>query len=191
MRASEGRLQAFARAGCGPRRRRGRVQETFIGFLTSLPNYDDSPPWKPTCSRSPRTSFDDTSPQAGADAAALPGQAGRAALSRPPARAASSIYRSGERRRSRSKPRRGDRRATAALARRGDWQKIQCAELLFVRGWPNKQVAACLLSRSRWWPTSSSTSSPAPRRRPRAAPAARCVSELYEVGIAVWSQRPN
>lgn len=41
-------------------------------------------------------------------------------------------------------PRRGDRRAAAALARAGRLAEIECAELLFVRGWPNKQVAAAL-----------------------------------------------
>ena len=24
---------------------------------------------------------------------------------------------------------------------RGDWEKVRCTELLFVRGWPNKEVA--------------------------------------------------
>ena len=33
------------------------------------------------------------------------------------------------------------REQIAAWRRRGDWQKIQCVELLFVRGWPNKEVA--------------------------------------------------
>ena len=27
---------------------------------------------------------------------------------------------------------------------RGDWRKLECVELLFVRGWPNKRVAETL-----------------------------------------------
>ena len=33
------------------------------------------------------------------------------------------------------------RQQIAHWHQRGDWQKIQCAELLFVRGWANKEVA--------------------------------------------------
>ncbi|MDI9443034.1 MAG: RNA polymerase subunit sigma-70, partial [Planctomycetota bacterium] len=62
-----------------------------------------------------------------------------------PARAASSIYRSSERRQIE------EQALVEAIdgqlrhwRGRGDWRKIQCAELLFVRGWPNKQVAAAL-----------------------------------------------
>ena len=37
------------------------------------------------------------------------------------------------------------REQIAAGRRRGDWEKIQCvAVLLFVRGWPNKEVAVRL-----------------------------------------------
>jgi RNA polymerase sigma-70 factor, ECF subfamily len=59
------------------------------------------------------------------------------------ARAASSIARSGERRQMEEKA------LVAALQEqvsrwkeRGDWPKVKCAELLFVRGWANKDVAA-------------------------------------------------
>jgi RNA polymerase sigma-70 factor, ECF subfamily len=30
------------------------------------------------------------------------------------------------------------------MMERGDWQKLQCLELLFVRCWPNKDIAARL-----------------------------------------------
>lgn len=36
------------------------------------------------------------------------------------------------------------REQLVAWQRRGDWQKVQCVELLFVRGWPNKEVAVRL-----------------------------------------------
>ena len=32
----------------------------------------------------------------------------------------------------------------AAWQKRGDWEKVRCVELLFVRGWANKDVAARL-----------------------------------------------
>ena len=59
-----------------------------------------------------------------------------------PMRQASSIFRSGERREL-------EETALAAAIRdqverwrqRGDWQKIQVTELLFVRGWANKDAA--------------------------------------------------
>jgi RNA polymerase sigma-70 factor (ECF subfamily) len=61
------------------------------------------------------------------------------------ARPASSIARSGERRHLESEA------LAAALAqqidhfrRRGQWERLQCVELLFVRGWSNKTVAAKL-----------------------------------------------
>jgi RNA polymerase sigma-70 factor (ECF subfamily) len=57
-------------------------------------------------------------------------------------RPASSILRSGERRQLE------ERALAEAIAQqvahwqgRGDWQKLRCVEMLFVRGWPNKDVA--------------------------------------------------
>ncbi len=143
----EGRLLAFVES-----RLRGRsagedvVQETFIGFLTSLPNYDASRPLESYLFSIAAHKLTDflrregrrpTVPLSSADGSRsdwdLPGSA----------RAASSILRSGERR----------GLEEAALARaigdqiehwreRSEWQKIQCMELLFVRGWANKDVAA-------------------------------------------------
>jgi RNA polymerase sigma-70 factor (ECF subfamily) len=145
----EGRLLAFVESRL--RRRAASedvVQETFIGFLTSLPNYDTSRPLEsylfsiaahkltdhlrregrrpalPLTSRSSSQSDWD-----------LPG----------PARPASSIARSGERRgleETALVP------AMSELVQRwrqqGAWEKIQCTELLFVRGLTNKEVAARL-----------------------------------------------
>jgi len=146
----EGRLLAFVES-----RLRGRsasedvVQETFVGFLTSLPNYDSQRPLEgylfSICShkltdflrregRRPAIPLS-SSAKDSAGEWDLPGSA----------RHASSILRSGERR--------GMEAAVLAEAlgeeighwqSRGQWQKIECMELLFVCGWPNKRVAGQL-----------------------------------------------
>ena len=146
----EGRLLAFVDS-----RLRNRaasedvVQETFIGFLTSLPNYDATRPlesWLFTIAahkltdhlrregRRPALPLSTTDGSDG-EAWELPG----------PGRAASSLARSGERRRLEE-----DALAQAIggeIARwreRGDWVKLRCIELLFVRGTANKDVAGSL-----------------------------------------------
>ncbi len=143
----EGRLLAFAESRIGNRAAaEDVVQETFIGFATSLPNYDRRRKLesylfsiaahkltdylrregrRPTLSLSPE------------------GSSGSGGWQPPAkARAASSIVRSGERR--------GLERSAleAALAaqiahfkKRGQWEKLKCIELLFVRGRANKEVA--------------------------------------------------
>jgi len=142
----EGRLLAYV--GSRTRNRAAAedvVQETFIGFLASLPNYDASRPLegylfsiaahkltdhlrregrRPTLPLVPATS-DASSWEPAGDA-----------------RRPSSIVRSGERRSL-------EETALAAAMQeqvqwwqsRGDWQKIRCVELLFLRGWANKDVA--------------------------------------------------
>ena len=145
----EGRLLAFVES-----RLRSRavaedvVQETFIGFLTSLPNYDDSRPLETYLFSIAAHKLTDHLRREGRRPTLplVPGPAGSSSFEPAgPARAASSIYRSGERRQIEEQ---ALVEAIDAQLRhwhgRGDWQKIQCAELLFVRGWPNKQVAACL-----------------------------------------------
>jgi RNA polymerase sigma-70 factor, ECF subfamily len=146
----EGRLLAFVDS-----RLRNRaasedvVQETFIGFLTSLPNYDPTRPlesWLFTIAshkltdhlrREGRRPALPLSTTDGSDGGAwqLPG----------PGRAASSMARSGERRRLEE-----DALAEAVsgeIARwreRGDWVKLRCIEVLLVRGAANKDVATML-----------------------------------------------
>ncbi|MEN6495779.1 MAG: sigma-70 family RNA polymerase sigma factor [Thermoguttaceae bacterium] len=125
------------------------VQETFIGFLTSLPNYDVRQSLegylfsiaahkltdhlrregrRPTLPLAPTSSCTSTGWEP-------PGRA----------RAASSIVRSGERRHLEEDA------LAAALAdqiehwrTRGQWDKLRCLELLMVRGWANKDVAVQL-----------------------------------------------
>jgi RNA polymerase sigma-70 factor (ECF subfamily) len=143
----EGRLLAFAES-----RIRNRaasediVQEAFIGFVTSLPNYDGRRPLESylfsICAykltdflrregRRPAISFQ--SSRSSESPWELPG----------PGRAASSIARSGERQHLEEKA------VSEAIAeqverwkKNGDWLKLQCLELLFVRGESNKEVAA-------------------------------------------------
>jgi len=142
----EGRLLAFAESRLGNRGpSEDVVQETFIGFLTSLPNYDVGRPLESYLfsiaahkltdhlrreGRRPKLSLSNDGSSSGDWE--LPGSA----------RAASSIHRSGERRRLEEEG------LVAAIAdqlrhwrSRGDWTKVMCAELLFVAGWPNKEVA--------------------------------------------------
>ncbi|HIF34746.1 MAG TPA: sigma-70 family RNA polymerase sigma factor [Planctomycetes bacterium] len=145
----EGRLLAFVES-----RLRNRaasediVQEAFVGFLNSLPNYDGRRPlesylfsicaYKLTDHLRREGRRPSVPMSAGADSSGewqLPGSA----------RVASSIARSGERRNL-------EERALVDALReqvdrwkdRGDWSKLQCIELLFVRGWANKDVATQL-----------------------------------------------
>jgi RNA polymerase sigma-70 factor (ECF subfamily) len=145
----EGRLLAFVES-----RLRNRaasediVQEAFVGFLNSLPNYDGRRPlesylfsicaYKLTDHLRREGRRPSVPMSAGADSSGewqLPGSA----------RVASSIARSGERRNL-------EERALVDALReqvdrwkdRGDWSKLQCIELLFVRGWANKNVATQL-----------------------------------------------
>ena len=142
----EGRLLAFAES-----RIRNRaasediVQDAFIGFLTSLPNYDGRRPLESylfsICAykltdylrregRRPTISF----------------QSSRASESpwelKGPGRAASSIARSGERR---NLEEQAVKEAIEEQVQRwkanSDFTKLQCLELLFVRGEGNKTVA--------------------------------------------------
>jgi len=145
----EGRLLSFVDSRL--RRRAASedvVQETFIGFLTSLPNYDPRRPlesWLFTIASHKLTDHlrregrRPAVPLSSADGSGgnwdLPG-AGRPA---------SSIARSGERRQLEEEA------IAGAIAKQlddwrdvGDWQKVKCMELLFVIGRGNKDVAESL-----------------------------------------------
>lgn len=142
----EGRLLAFVESRIGRRAvSEDIVQEAFIGFLSSLPNYDGRRPLESylfsICAykltdhmrregRRPALRLSDT------------GESGGEWQVASPARAASSIVRSQERRDLEEKA------IVAALREqvqrwksRGDWLKLRCIELLIVRGWANKDVA--------------------------------------------------
>ena len=147
----EGRLLSFVESrlsfGKGGRRAASEdvVQETFIGFLTSLPNYDARRPlesWLFTIAAHKLTDYlrregrRPAIPLSTGDGSSgnweLPGKGRRA----------SSIARSGERRGLE------DEAVAEGIAEQidrwrqvGDWKKIQCMELLYVVGMGNKHVA--------------------------------------------------
>jgi RNA polymerase sigma-70 factor (ECF subfamily) len=143
----EGRLLAFAESRLRDRSAsEDIVQETFVGFLTSLPNYDSRRPlegylfsicaYKLTdhmrrLGRRPPLA----SSRLGDDADLTMQVAGNV-------RVASSIMRSGERKRLEEDAVAGA--VADSIARwkeRGDWQKLKCLELLIVCGLANKDVA--------------------------------------------------
>lgn len=143
----EGRLLAFAESRLGKRApSEDIVQETFIGFLNSLPNYDGRRSLESylfaICAykltdhlrregRRPALPLSATSKTSGGEWQ-LPGSDRRA----------SSIVRSGERRHMEEEALAEALRDQAAhWKKRGDWTKLKCIELLFVRGWANKDVA--------------------------------------------------
>jgi RNA polymerase sigma-70 factor, ECF subfamily len=142
----EGRLLAFVES-----RLRNRaasedvVQETFIGFLTSIPNYDVSRPLEGYLFSIAAHKLTDHLRREGRRPA-LPLASGSTTGGEwdlpGSARPASSIARSGERRQLESN---ALSEAIAGQMRKwkgqGDWEKIKCTELLFVRGLPNKEVA--------------------------------------------------
>ena len=145
----EGRLLAYVES-----RTRNRttaedlVQETFIGFLTSLPNFDGRRPLEGYLFSIAAHKLTDHLRREGRRPT-LPLIPTRGDTSRwepvGRARPASSIARSGERRHLEESA------LVAAIGqqidhfrRRGQWERLECVELLLVRGWPNKEVAATL-----------------------------------------------
>ena len=145
----EGRLLAFVESRLSNRAAgEDIVQETFIGFLNSLPNFDGQRPLESylfsICAykltdhlrregRRPAVPL-----SAGADSSGdwqLPSKA----------RGASSIARSVERRQLEENALvEALKRQVERWQERGDWTKLRCIELLFVRGWANKSVAKSL-----------------------------------------------
>ncbi len=143
----EGRLLAFVESRLGRRApSEDVVQDTFVGFLNSLPNYDARRSLESYLFSICAYKITDYLRREGRRPA-VPLSSASDASSNPlqlvsDARPASSIVRSGERRDLEEKA------LVAALEEqvgrwkeRGEWVKIQCAELIFVRGWANKDVA--------------------------------------------------
>jgi RNA polymerase sigma-70 factor (ECF subfamily) len=142
----EGRLRAYVR-----RRLRDHsttddvVQETFIGFLNSLANFDDKrdlQTWLFTIASHKVTDqlrkMGRRPYQTGSEADEE--QLGREADRRQ--RPASSLARSKERLDLEHEAvARGLRELVGGFQARGEYKRIQVLELLFVKGWPNWQVA--------------------------------------------------
>jgi RNA polymerase sigma-70 factor (ECF subfamily) len=141
----EGRLLAFVEV-----RLRNRaasedvVQETLLGFLNSLPNYDTSQPLESYLFSIAAHKLTDHLRREGRRPT-LPLSSNRSSDSWQPAasaRAASSMARSGERHSWESKALiEALRQQIDRMRERGDWTKLKCLELLLVRGWGNKQAA--------------------------------------------------
>jgi len=142
----EGRLLAFVESRLG---RRGPsediVQESFLGFLNSLPNYDGRRPLESylfsICAYKLTDHLRREGRRPAVPLSSASDTSGNWQVSGS-ARQASSIARSGERKSLEEKA------IIDALAEqidrwreKGEWTKLMCAELLFVRGWGNKDVA--------------------------------------------------
>lgn len=146
----EGRLLAFAESRLSLRAAsEDVVQETFIGFLNSLPNFDFKRPLESYLFSICAHKLTDHLRREGRRPA-LPLSTGSSdsqgswdleGSSRP----ASSIARSGERRKLEADAlikAIGDQ--VQRWIKRGDLTKLKCIEALFVRGWTNKDVATNL-----------------------------------------------
>jgi len=153
--AYEGRLAAFVRARLSdPHAVEDVVQETLLGFLRSLPHYDDSRNLESYLftiaahkirdhlrrnGRHPLALLADREGSSGASSTTAPGE--------PPddGRGASSLFASAERMKGEE-----DRLAIAIKLlldewrQAGDFRRIKCIELLLVCGWGNREVATKL-----------------------------------------------
>ena len=124
------------------------VQETFLGFLTSLPNYDESTPLESYLFSIAAHKLTDVLRRSGRRPTMplfVPDDEGRSAEPVGRDRRASSMARSGERR-SIEATVIGEclRGLIQGWIERGEFERLQCMELLFVLGWPNKDVASRL-----------------------------------------------
>ena len=123
------------------------VQETFIGFLTSLPNYDARQSLEGYLFSIAAHKLTDLLRREGRRPA-LPlvtdsASGGWAPVDRQ--RLASSVARSHERRGlEESALVEALRQQIDHWRRHGQWERMECMELLFVRGWTNREVAAKL-----------------------------------------------
>jgi RNA polymerase sigma-70 factor (ECF subfamily) len=145
----EGRLLAFARSRLRDQAAaEDVVQEAFLGFLVSLPNYDDSTPLESFLFAVTAHKLTDALRRAG-HRPALSLIAGNS--SRPgnePVgrdRKASSMARSREHRVSEQKVLSEClKELIHSWFSRGEFERLQCVELLFVLGWSNRDVAVKL-----------------------------------------------
>ena len=142
----EGRLLAYVESRTRDRAAaEDLVQETFIGFLTSLPNYDGRRPMEAYLFSIAAHKLTDhlrrqgrrpTLPLVPADSQS----SGWEPADR--ARPASSIARSSERQHLEEAAIRTALSEQIEHCRcRGQWERLKCIELLFVRGWANKETA--------------------------------------------------
>jgi len=142
----EGRLLAFVERRLGNRASsEDVVQETFLGFLVSLPNYDPATPLENFLFAIAAHKLTDVLRREGRRPA-IPLAAVDAGAEPPsPVRMASSLVRSGERRGLEEQMLRDTlQQLIQTWIERSEYERLKCMELLFVRGWANKDVAARL-----------------------------------------------
>jgi RNA polymerase sigma-70 factor (ECF subfamily) len=145
----EGRLLTFVESRVGRRQAaEDIVQDTFIGFLNSLPNFDGQRPLDTYLFSICAYKLTDHLRREGRRPA-LPLSAKQDSEGQwqlpAPGRAASSIVRSGERRGLEEKALvEAIRQQVEHWQQTRDWTKLKCMELLFLNGWANKDVAAAL-----------------------------------------------
>lgn len=142
----EGRLLAFAESRLGKRQAaEDVVQETLLGFLVSLPNYDDATPLESYLFSIAAHKLTDALRRSGRRPTIpllLPDEEGRSDEPAGRARRASSLARSAE-------GRQIERTVIANCLReligqwkaKGEWERLKCIELLFSAGLPNKDAA--------------------------------------------------
>jgi len=145
----EGRLLAYVESRTHRRATaEDLVQETFVGFLTSLPNFEEDRPLESYLFSIAAHKLTDHLRREGRRPTLPLAAENSNGCGREPAdsaRPASSIARSGERRHLE------EAALAAAMAsqidhfrRHGQWEKLECIELLFVRGRSNRETAAAL-----------------------------------------------
>ena len=156
----EGRLLAFARSRLGDAAKaEDVVQEALMGFLVSLPNYDDAQPLESWLFAITAHKLTDALRRDGRRPTVplFPSSAGDSGPGSREPPGAGGDYRGGAYRAASSLARsREGRDAQAALLERtlrdliagwkanGEWERLTCVELLFVAGLPNKEAAARL-----------------------------------------------
>ena len=146
----EGRLLAFARTRLQDRSQaEDIVQETFLGFLKALPNYDDRTPLESWLFSIAAHKLIDFMRRTGRRPV-LPlltseSKDGAARDLTGPGRAASSMMRSSEKQRAESTlVEKCLRDLIQSFKDTGAWERLLSVELIFVLGWPNKDVATRL-----------------------------------------------
>ncbi|MFN9719611.1 MAG: RNA polymerase sigma factor [Planctomycetota bacterium] len=146
----EGRLLAFARTRLADRSAaEDIVQETLLGFLKALPNYDERTPLESWLFSIAAHKLIDFMRRSGRRPM-LPlltseSKDGAARDLTGPGRAASSMMRSSEKSRAESALIENClRELIQSFKSDGAWERLQCVELIFVLGWANKDVAVRL-----------------------------------------------
>ena len=142
----EGRLLAFVNSRLRVRATsEDVVQETFLGFLTSLPNYDANTPLETFLFSIAGHKLTDVLRREGRRPTipmSAPDSQGRVNEPQGRARVASSIARSREKRDTESEILAEClRELIGGWLERGEFERLMCIELLFVLGMPNKAVA--------------------------------------------------